>query len=111
MEIYLIIIIAWLHFISDFVFQTDYIATNKSTNTNCLLIHSGLYSVPFFILGLEYAVINGLLHFVVDFFTSRLTTYFYMKDNRRMFFLTIGCDQAIHMTCLMLTAGYIRLMF
>ena len=107
METYLIITIVWLHFISDFVLQTDYIATNKSTNMDCLLTHSALYSLPFLILGPEYALINGLLHFVVDYFSSRLTTRFYINEQRRWFWLTIGCDQAIHMTCLILIGSYI----
>lgn len=111
MEIKLLLLIIWIHFLSDFLFQSDYIANSKSTNTDCLLTHSTIYSVLFLILGLEYAIINGLLHFVVDLFTSRLTSYFHMKGNRRWFFITIGCDQAIHMTCLILTGGSITVMF
>ena len=111
MEIKLLLLIIWVHFIADFILQTDYIALNKSKYTECLLTHCGIYSIPFLIFGLEYALINGILHFVVDYFSSALTTTFYVNDKRRYFWWTIGCDQAIHMTCLLLTAGFIKLMF
>jgi len=111
MEIKLILLIIWVHFVSDFVLQTDYIALNKSKYTECLLTHCVIYSTPFLIFGLEYAFINGILHFIVDYFSSSATTYFYVIDKRRYFWLTIGCDQAIHTTCLILTSGFITLMF
>ena len=111
MEIGLIILIMWVHFVSDFVLQTDYIALNKSKYTECLLTHCVIYSTPFLIFGLEYAFINGILHFIVDYLSSSLTTYFWAKEQRHWFFVTIGCDQAIHTTCLMLTSGFITLMF
>jgi len=111
MEISLLLLIVWVHFIADFILQTNYIALNKSKYTECLLIHCGIYSVPFLIFGLEYALLNGVLHFVVDYFSSAITTVFYATDKRRYFWVTIGCDQAIHMTCLVLTSGFITLMF
>jgi hypothetical protein len=111
MEIELLLLIIWVHFVADFILQTNYIALNKSKYINCLLIHSGIYSVPFLIFGLEYAIINGILHFIIDYFSSAMTAAFYANDKRRYFWLTIGCDQAIHMTCLILTAGFIKLMF
>ncbi len=107
----LIYLVIWLHFISDFILQTNYVALNKSKYLNCLLLHCGIYSVPFLILGVEYALLNGILHFIVDYFTSSLTSYFYATDKRHWFFVTIGCDQAIHMTCLIATMGFIKVMF
>jgi len=111
MELLLIILIIWIHFVSDFLLQTDYMAINKSTNNQVLLLHCGVYSIPFLIFGLDYALLAGMLHFIVDFITARMTTYFWSKEQRHWFFVTIGCDQAIHMTCLILTMKYIRLMF
>ncbi len=105
----MIIAIVWIHFVADFILQSNHIATNKSKYTICLLEHCCIYSLPFFILGIKYALINGILHFVIDFFTSSMTTYFYGRDRRRAFFITIGCDQAIHITCLILTMQYIKL--
>jgi len=107
MEIWLLLTIIWFHCISDFWLQFDYIAINKSKDFECLMIHSIIYSALFLLIGVEYAIINGVLHFCVDGVSSRLTTYFYMKEKRHWFFVVIGVDQAIHMTCLILTLGFI----
>ena len=75
----IILLIIWIHFISDFLLQTDFIAINKSKNINVLMLHCLIYSIPFLIFGVEYAFINGILHFIVDFITSKLTTYLWGK--------------------------------
>lgn len=107
----MIIAIIWIHFIADFVLQSTYVATNKSRSIKCLIEHGCMYSLPFFILGIKYALINVVLHISIDFFTSKLTTRFYLREQYRRFWLVIGIDQAIHMTCLILTMKYIRLWF
>ena len=111
MDISLLLSIIIIHFISDFVFQNDFMAINKSKNAWVLMLHCIVYSIPFLVFGLEYAAIAGGLHFIVDFFTSKLTTYLWIKNERHWFFVAVGFDQAIHMICLILTADYIRLMF
>jgi hypothetical protein len=73
----LFILIIWIHFISDFILQANFLAINKSKNNQILLLHCGIYSIPFLIFGLDYALLAGILHFIVDFVTSRITTYFY----------------------------------
>jgi hypothetical protein len=50
-----------------------------------------------------FAVVNSALHFVTDFCTSRATSALWKKDQRHWFFVVIGLDQAIHMTCLFVT--------
>ena len=105
----MIIAIIWIHFVADFILQSNHIATNKSKYIMCLVEHCCIYALPFFILGIKYALMNSLLHFVIDFSTSRIATYYYGRNRRRAFFITIGCDQAIHMTCLILTMHYIKL--
>jgi len=107
----LIIAIAWIHFVADFILQSNYVAINKSRYISQLFKHAIIYAMPFLMLGIKYALINGVLHFIVDYFTSSITTYFYARDKRRAFFITIGCDQAIHTTCLILTMGYINSWF
>ena len=98
-----LLIIVWMHFVADFIFQTDKIAKGKSTSNKVLLTHVSIYSILFFALSWKYAVVNAVLHFVTDWVTSRLTTYYWSKENRRAFFITIGADQAVHLTCLILT--------
>lgn len=131
--LYLIII----HFIGDFFFQTDDMAVNKSKSNYWLAVHVFTYTLilavgSFFIFNNQYSnivwlrfdltffiVINALLHWVTDFFTSRLTSYLYQKSEkhpterflfnswRHWFFTAIGIDQVIHYTCLFLTYQYI----
>lgn len=103
MTIEMLLILIWAHFIADFLLQTDKMALNKSSNNFWLGVHVIIYSMPFMLISWKYAVVNGLLHFITDFCTSRATSYLYKKNQRHWFFVVIGLDQAIHMTCLVLT--------
>lgn len=99
-----------VHFIADFMFQTDWMATNKSKSLYALLIHCITYS-SFFIgfipcYGLPLLGWIFASHFITDFFTSKITAYLYDK-NRHQFFVVIGFDQLIHnLTLLLLFAKY-----
>ena len=96
----------WIHFISDFILQFDKMAINKSRSIKYLILHCFLYTIPFLIFGWKFAVLNGCLHFLVDLIASKLTTYLYTIKKRHWFFVTIGFDQAVHLTCLFLSAYY-----
>ena len=102
--------IIWIHFIADFMMQTDKMAINKSTSMKWLSIHILIYSIPMLIFGWKFAIINGLCHLVTDFFTSRATSYLWKKEKRHWFFVVIGFDQAIHMTTLYLTASMLHIL-
>ena len=103
-----IIALTWLHFIADFALQTDKIAVAKSRDLKALCLHCGIYSIPLLFFGWRFAFLNGLLHFIVDFVTSKITRYYWSNKNRHWFFMTIGCDQAIHITTLILTLVLLR---
>ena len=99
-----------IHWIADFIWQSDWMAINKSTKVSALLAHVGFYSVGLFIMfGWEFALINGVAHFVIDFFSSKATSYLWKKEERHWFFVTIGFDQALHYTVLFCTALYLNL--
>lgn len=102
-----ILYIVWLHFIGDFVLQSDKIATLKSRDNRYLLLHSVVYSLPMLLIGPEFAITNGVLHYCVDYFTSRGTKKLYANEKRHWFFTLIGFDQAIHLTFLVFTFIYI----
>lgn len=102
-----ILIVIWLHFLADFIMQSNKMALNKSSSFKYLGLHGLVYSIPFLYFGFTFAIITGILHFIIDGITSRITSYFWKKENRHWFFVTIGFDQAVHMSCLILLLKYI----
>lgn len=107
-DIQVLILVMFVHFVSDYVLQTRWMATNKSTSNIALLIHIIVYMIPLILLfGFTYAVINGMLHYVVDYFTSRGTSYYWKKQETHKFFIVIGFDQFLHFVCLVLTYNFI----
>jgi len=100
-----------LHWIADFVLQSDWQAKNKSKNNLALLLHVTTYTVclavfGFIFLPLDIGTIklwvlaNGAAHFAVDYVTSRINTYLWNKGRVHDFFVMVGFDQLIHYTCL-----------
>lgn len=93
-----------LHFIGDFVFQTNWQAQNKSTNNIALARHVFIYSLPFwFCLGWQFALITAVFHFITDYNTSRLNKILWEKQDVHLFFVGIGFDQVLHMFQLLIT--------
>lgn len=113
-----------LHFLGDFILQSDWMALNKSKAWDVLFIHCAVYSACFFAWGPHFMALTFVLHFAVDFCTSRLTSKLWFMEiaqidwpgeTRRMlyqpktpnprhwFFVMIGLDQLIHYTMLILT--------
>jgi len=104
----LIIFIA--HWIGDYALQTTAMAVNKRSSVKWLSIHVMVYATIIFFgflfqqnlnTALQLAVVNGALHWVTDFFTSKLSYRF--KDKPRIFYAVLGFDQLIHTSCLLLT--------
>lgn len=111
-----LITILFAHWVADFLFQTETMALNKSKSMKWLTVHVLTYTIV--LLGfsllllnwqsaLLFAGLNGALHWITDFFTSKLTTVYH--NNRRVFFLIIGLDQFIHTATLIMAWEYISL--
>ncbi len=109
MSITTILLLFWAHWIGDFLFQTTYMSMKKSKSVKALLWHCLVYSMPFLIFGWRITLLAGILHFPVDFITSKITNYLWWDKKVKWFFTVIGLDQAIHMTILVLTYKWVYL--
>jgi len=122
MGIYDILLIIWAHFVADFMLQNDKMAQNKSTSNIWLTNHIIVYSAamlgimaPFvyfmdsatshiqLLWLLVWVAINGALHWITDWCSSRATSYLWQKGDRHNFFVVIGADQAIHLSTMVVT--------
>ena len=98
-----LIFIILLHWLADFVLQTDQMAQNKSKSLYWLTLHVFAYSLIFFGFGWKFVLITFVCHWITDFVTSKITSYYWKIENRHMFFVVIGFDQFLHITQLLLT--------
>ena len=117
-EIFSILLIHW---IADFVLQTDEQAKGKSKHWRPLIEHTLSYSFIWlcllpvyvlFIVGIEnyapwsgfiFVVVTFICHTVTDYFTSRLNSRLWLKGDSHNFFVSVGFDQILHYVQLFLT--------
>lgn len=85
-----------LHWVGDFVLQSNWMAKNKATRLDALLIHVAVYALPLCLIGWQYAIINACAHLFIDFFTSKATKRLWDADNVHYFFVVVGLDQLLH---------------
>lgn len=115
-----LVALAGVHFLGDFVLQNNWMALNKSKSLKALGAHVGVYTLCFFPRGVYFMLALFFLHFVTDFFTSRLTSRLwflkvndmvnvvgpgkeewilvqFLEKKRHWFFVAIGFDQLLHL--------------
>lgn len=92
-----------LHWIADFVLQSSWMAQGKSKAMLPLLSHIAVYTAVLALLNPIWALVNGILHLIVDYFTSRWSSKLHAKGDIHNFFVVIGLDQTIHFICLFTT--------
>lgn len=112
-DIKVIIGILIIHWIADFVCQTDWQAKNKSKSWSALLEHtlsySGIWIVgALFIISnpirvVPFVLITFVTHTITDYFTSRLNSKLWAEGKVHWFFVSIGFDQILHYVQLLLT--------
>lgn len=122
MSFYFVMLIIFSHWVADFVFQTHWMAVNKSKSNFALAYHVLIYTIiigfligiPLYAYGnISYFIIsswisvNGILHFITDYITSRITSKLWQKEDYHNFFVVVGFDQLIHYTCLFGTMMYL----
>lgn len=116
MNIFIVFLILTVHYIADFILQSDKMAINKSSNNWHLFKHVFIYSWAWFLvmvfvlpgsLAIPFCLITFVAHFITDYFTSRLSSKLYKEGKRHSFFLVIGIDQLLHYFQLFLTYQYL----
>lgn len=116
-----ILYLAMVHFVGDFLLQNNWMALNKSKKLEALTVHCLIYSLCFCFLGWKFFITTFWLHFFVDFFTSRATSWLWFiefgnqyapnrydsvvvdMERRHWFFVMIGADQLLHLISLAVT--------
>jgi hypothetical protein len=115
----------FVHWIADFVLQSDKMALNKSTSNYWLGLHVTVYSLATIVLWAGLFLLTGLhvsfiqyveaclalfiMHFITDYITSRITGKYYRAKKNHEFFVTIGFDQWLHYVQIFTVFNYIIL--
>jgi len=104
---YILVYVLVIHWVADFIMQTDDMAKGKSSSNKWLLAHTGTYTLVMLAATLSpmYAVVNGIVHTIVDYITSRISSKLWAKGETHWFFVVIGFDQLVHVVTLIATYG------
>ena len=114
-----------VHWLSDFVLQTEHMALRKSTSNYYLGMHVTVYTLTTILAWLLYFLVVGIhvtplkyleagvaifaMHFLTDYITSRITGKYYKAQKNHEFFVTIGFDAFLHYCQLFLVFNFIIL--
>lgn len=117
MDLSIIFGILLVHWIADFVLQTDDEAKGKSKSWGPLLQHTFKYSLVWLIvmtmhtksieIAIFFSVITFFVHTGTDYITSRINSKLWAKGDTHNFFVSIGFDQWLHYVQLFLTYQYV----
>jgi Protein of unknown function (DUF3307) len=104
----ILIYIFFLHWVGDFLFQTNWMATNKSHNFIALITHVSIYTLTLtlgtiIVFNFKFLLINFIAHGLTDFLTSKVTSKLWQRNDIHNFFVVVGFDQYIHAVTLILT--------
>lgn len=125
MNALILIYLFFMHFVADFLLQSRAMGKGKSENLWLLLAH---ISIQFIVIGsalvwisvkqdlaAEFAVLNAVIHGVIDWFIWRLykisvvkrgygADFAYQEDS--LFYSTIGFDQFLHIATIAALAHF-----
>jgi len=108
-----LVLIFVMHIVAGFFLQSKKISKMKRENKLYLFQHVGIYTLFFVIFspvllnltllnGLEYSLINGVLHLIVDFTTGKFKVKYSEKTNFK-YKLIVFIDYTLHLSMLMST--------
>jgi Protein of unknown function (DUF3307). len=116
---YRIIILVVLHIFADYFIQGNKIVRLKALKISYLLEHVAIYTVLFILLSplllglkplqaLMFSLINGVIHFAIDYKTGKLKLK-YLDDAEPdyKYLSTVFVDHALHIIILILTYRYL----
>jgi hypothetical protein len=109
----MILYLSFIHWVGDFVLQTDKQAKEKSTNFLVLLAHTSTYALCIFVFvellqlvqffgaqywyaSLLFAGVQFVTHTIIDYITSRINKKLWDNKEVHTFFVSIGFDQFMH---------------
>jgi hypothetical protein len=101
------LILMSIHFLADFVLQSDWMAQGKSKSNWPLAVHVFIYAACFFGFGWKFATITFWCHFTQDWITSRINSRLWAAKKVHWFFVGIGADQLLHTFQLALTYQWV----
>jgi len=108
MDVLTLLLLIWMHFIADFLFQSKNINMYKFEQKGVLFIHCMLYSIPFFWFGWLFALITGGLHFVIDYTVPILARKYWNEKDYLSFLASFSFDQITHITLIVLTYEWLK---
>jgi len=121
-SISLVLWLLFLHWVGDSLFQSGLMAVRKGNSPVVLTQHVLIYT---WTIGLGllfrdvwqmvalYAILNGILHWLTDFVTSKLNGRLWKSGNAttppnlHWFFVSVLSDQLVHTIALVLTASWL----
>lgn len=123
LNLYEILGILFIHWVADFVLQTDKQARGKSENWKDLLDHTKNYTMVWWAIGIILIVVNlfypffeykawsltmfivitFICHTITDYYTSRINSRLWKEGKIHNFFVSIGFDQYLHYIQLFVT--------
>ena len=106
-------VILIMHLVADFLLQGSSFSKLKMSKISYLFLHVLIYTAFFIVAsplllsltfqqGLIFSGINGGIHLVVDFITSRLKRMFWQK-NESAYIAVVSADNLIHVGILIYT--------
>jgi hypothetical protein len=110
LSIYTVINLLFVHWVGDFILQSDAMAKGKSSENKWLFLHCLVYSSLFALVYIDlwFGLLLFITHFVTDYFTSRINKKLWEEQKVHDFFVMVGFDQLIHFVTILILFYYFR---